>query len=426
VLRPKPWLTFVAGNLTGAAVVAAMFLIGPLAGPQELEPGKLVILSGRDDSDGGQRQQLINLWNDSHPHNQASIVTVPAASDGQFAEMTGRAQDDGTDIFNLDSTWTAFFADPPSGRRLIRPIDEARLAEKPGDAFMKGPLDTCRYDRKLWALPFNTDAGLLYYRLDQRLEPPFDWASIRAAGQSRHGFEAAWTSQLNNYEGLTVNMLETVWSLGGDLKVDGNGRVTLDLAKWNAAVKLLTPPPQEQHRLILPHALESYEDGSRDDFADGRVLFMRNWPVSYRLMQSGDRPAQAGKPVFYGVAQLPGGSVLGGQNLAISERTKKPRAAQALIEFLTGDRAQTNLFVEGGFAATRAGVYEDEAIKQKYQAYLPQLREALGNARLRPISPNYVAFSQRLSEEVYLVLTRQRAALPADFADQLTAALQGR
>ena len=426
MLRPKPWLTFVAGTLTGAAVTAALFLIGPLAGPQELEPGELVIISGQDDSTGGQRQQLINLWNDSHPHNQARIVTVPQASDGQYSEMTGRSQDDGTDIFNLDSNWTAFFADPPSGRRLIRPIDESLLAEKPDQAFMKKPLDTCRYAGKLWALPFNTDAGLLYYRLDQGLKPPFTWASIREAGRQRPDFEAAWTGQLNNYEGLTVNVLEAVWAQGSDIRVGADGRVSLDLAKVNAAVKLLTPPPAEKPRLILPDALTSFEDGSRSDFQEGRVLFMRNWPVQYRLMLTGDRPGPGGKPVSFGVTQLPGGSVLGGQNLAISERTKKPRAAQALIEFLTGDRAQTNLFVEGGFAATRGRVYEDEAIKQKYQAYLPQLREAIDGARARPVSPNYVAFSQRLSEQVYEVLTGRQPALPADLADQLTRALQGR
>lgn len=52
-------MTFVAGNLTGAALIAALFLFGPLSGPPELEDGELVILSGQDDSPGGQRQQLV-------------------------------------------------------------------------------------------------------------------------------------------------------------------------------------------------------------------------------------------------------------------------------------------------------------------------------------------------------------------------------
>ncbi|BCJ56490.1 ABC transporter substrate-binding protein [Actinoplanes sp. NBRC 14428] len=422
-VRGKPWWLFAAGNLTGAAVAAALFLVGPLAGPPELEPGELVILSGQDDSTGGQRQQLINLWNDSHPRNRARIVSVPQAADGQWIEMASRAEDGDTDIFNLDVAWTAYFADPPSGRRLIRPIDESLLAEKPGRAFMAKPLETCRYAGKLWGLPFNTDAGLLYYRTDQGLKPPFDWAAIER-GAGRAGFEAAYTGQLAGYEGLTVNTLEAVWAAGGRLDVAADGRVTLDLDRWDEAMRRLTPrrtgPP-----VVLPRSTTFDETGSRGAFQDGRVLFMRNWPVAYRAMTAGDEPGPARPPVKFSVAKLPGPSVLGGQNLAISERTRKPRAAQALIEFLTNDQSQRALFDPGGFAATRAAVYEDETIKQKYP-YASLLREAVDTARLRPVSPNYVAFSKRLHQLVSEVLTGRQKQLPRDLADRLTQALRGR
>ncbi|MEU7904723.1 extracellular solute-binding protein [Actinoplanes sp. NPDC049118] len=422
MLRLRPWMAFVAGNLTGAALIASLFLFGPLSGPAELESGELVILSGQDDSTGGQRQQLVNIWNDSHPRNRARIVTLPEAADGQYAEMVNRAEDGDTDIFNLDVAWTARFADPPSGRRLIRPIDESLLAERPDRAFMSNPLKTCRYDGRLWALPFNTDAGLLYYRTDQGLKPPFDWETIRET-RVGPGFEAAWTGQLNSYEGLTVNFLETVWSLGGDLAVAGDGTVRLDLAKWNEAARLLTPPSDDRPGLILPDSTSSDETRSRSAFRDGRTLFMRNWPVAYRAMLADDRAG--GGRLEFDVTRLPGVSVLGGQNLAISERTGQPRAAQALIEFLTGERSQRLLFVNGGFAATRAGVYEDETIKQKY-AYVPLLRQAIDTARLRPVSPNYVAFSRVLNEQVHAVLTGQVPSLRPDLADLLTRALQGR
>ncbi|AGZ43479.1 putative ABC transporter substrate-binding protein [Actinoplanes friuliensis DSM 7358] len=414
-------MTFVAGNLTGAAIAACLFVFGPLAGPEELESGELVILSGQDDSAGGQRQQLVTIWNDTHPRNQARIVTLPEAADGQYAEMVNRAGDGGTDIFNLDVAWTARFAAPPSGRRLIRPIDESLLAERPDQAFMTKPLATCRYADQLWALPFNTDAGLLYYRTDQGLKPPFDWSKIRAAG-TKPGFKATWTGQLNSYEGLTVNFLETVWSLGGDLAVAPDGRVTLDLAKWDEAAKLLTPSRDAKPGLVLPDSVSFEETSSRSAFRDGQTMFMRNWPVAYRAMRTAE---PAGKPFAFDVTRLPGDSVLGGQNLAISERTTKPRAAQALIEFLTNERSQRLLFDNGGFAATRAAVYEDEAIKQKY-AYLPRLREAIDTARLRPVSPNYVTFSRVLNERVHEVLVGRSPALPRDLADQLTRALQGR
>jgi multiple sugar transport system substrate-binding protein len=424
VPRLPTWLTFAAGVLTGAALVASLFLYGPLAAPPELEPGELVILSGQDDSSGGQRQQLVNLWNNSHPRNRARIVPLPQSADGQYAEMVQRAEDSGIDVFNLDVAWTARFADPPSGRPLIRPIDEDLLVEPPDRAFMEKPLETCRYDGKLWALPFNTDAGLLYFRADQGLKPPFTWPALQAVKPAERGFKAVYTSQLDDYEGLTVNVLETVWALGGDLTVDESGRVSLNLAKWDEAVRTLTPRRDGAPGLVLPDSLRYSEAGSRDAFQEGQALFMRNWPVAYRTMLAADQPRAAGRPQRFGVTRLPGDSVLGGQNLAIAERSRKPRAAQALIEFLTSAESQRALFEKGGFAATRAAVYEDEGIKEKYP-YLPELRGAIETARLRPVSPNYDAFSKLLIARVHEVLTGAKGELPRDLAEQLSRALRG-
>jgi multiple sugar transport system substrate-binding protein len=396
---------FVAAVLIGVAVTRFV----SIGGPQELEPGPLTIISGVDDSAGHQRQQLIDLWNASHPHNQARIIEVPQRANGQYSEMFARAQDPDIDVFNLDVTLTAAFADPG----WIRPIEESWLAEKPERAFMANPLLTCRYDDRLWALPFNTDAGLLYYRQDRGAEPPFDWAKMSAAAKQAK-FPAAYTAQLSDYEGLTVNTLEAVWDSGAGFTVE-DGQVKIDLNAWNAAVRRLAPKAGVVH----PDALESDETNSTTTFQDGSVMFMRNWPVAYRTLKDAD------KKLAFDVTGLPGPSVLGGQNLAVSALTTKPRAAQALVEFLTSRTSQNILFNRGGFAATRTGIYDDETIKGEHP-YASLLRTAIDNARLRPVSPNYVAFSEKLSYEVHRVLSGKQAALPADFADQLTKALSGR
>ena len=400
---------FVAAVLLGVAV--SRFV--SIGGPQELEPGPLTILSGSDDSAGNQRKQLIDLWNASHPRNLARIVEVEKAANGQYSEMLEEAQNPGVDIFNLDVTLTAAFAEPASGSPWIRPIERSWLAEKPEDAFMAKPLQTCEHDGKLWALPFNTDAGLLYYRTDVGVTPPIDWPKIQSA--KRPGFAAAYTAQLATYEGLTVNTLEAVWAAGAGFSIKGD-RVEIDLAAWNAAVRRLAPA---RDGVVHRDALDSVEIDSTSTFQDGSVMFMRNWPVAYRTIKDADAK------LAFGVTALPGPSVLGGQNLAISARTTKPRAAQALVEFLTSRRSQNILFDRGGFAATRAEIYNDEAVKNEHP-YARLLFAAINTARLRPVSPNYVAFSEKLSERVHQVLTGELAALPADFADELTRALNGK
>jgi multiple sugar transport system substrate-binding protein len=407
------------GFLTAAVIAVAVFVLAPIGGDPDLEPGNLTILSGGDDSEGSQRQQLVDLWNDSHPHNPAKIIPVDQAASGQYSEMMAEARNPGIDVFNLDVTLTAAFADPPGDSSpWIRPIEESWLAEKPAGAFMANPLSTCRYQGKLWALPFNTDAGLLYYRTDLGASPPFTWAKITSTAAAHTNFQAAYTAQLGDYEGLTVNTLEQVWAYGADLTIE-NGQVKLNLDAWNAAVRQLLPARNGRPGLVHLDALRSQETQSASTFQNGSVMFMRNWPVAYRTLKSAD------PKLPFEVTALPGPSVLGGQNLAISARTEKPRAAQALIEFLTSERSQNILFDRGGFAATRADIYADERIKTEHP-YAFLLHTAIDNARLRPVSPNYVAFSETLSNQVHKVLAGEQPALPADLADRLTAALRGK
>jgi multiple sugar transport system substrate-binding protein len=137
------------------------------------------------------------------------------------------------------------------------------------------------------------------------------------------------------------------------------------------------------------------------------------------------RTLSADKKLDFGAARLPGPSVLGGQNLAISAHTRKPRAAQALVEFLTGRRSQNILFDRGGFAATRADIYDDETIKMEHP-YALTLRDAIDDARPRPVTRNYVAFSRRLYTTVHQVLDGELDSLPDDFAGSLTLALNGK
>lgn len=430
------WRAFLAGAAAGLAIgagltVLAVTTIRPLSIADRLEPGELVILSGRDDSVGQQRNQLIGTWNAIHPHNQARIVPFPQAANGQHAEMINRAgADPDVDIFNLDVAWTAEFA----AKGLIRRIDESRLAEPADRSFMANPLATCRYGNGLWALPFNTDAGLLYYRSDLGItpapEPPFSWdelTDVTRAALARPGatFAAGYTGQLNLYEGLTVNALEAVWAADQDLTIDAEQRVSLDVKGWTEAIKRLKPASGSEPPVVLPQSLTYEETSSREAFAEGRVVFMRNWPVAYRALSSTETAAPGTPPVQFGVTNLPGPSTLGGQNLAISKRTKQPRAAQALIAFLTGEQSQLLLFERGGFAATRSEIYDDDAIRQRYP-YLTVLRDAVNGARLRPASPHYVRFSEVLSAEVYALLSGETTELPPDLADRLTAALRGR
>jgi multiple sugar transport system substrate-binding protein len=413
----------VAGFCAGLAVALLVSVLAPFGADRDgLEDGELVILSGQDESATAQRQELISDWNATHPRNRARIEALSQSADGQHSEMVARAQSarPGVDIYNLDVTWTAEFA----RNGYLRPLDLPAAATAD---FLRKPLETCRYRGKLWALPFNTDAALLFYRKLPGIAtgPPATWSQLTRLSadaldsRSRPAeLTAGYTTQLDDYEGLTVNALEAIWDAGGEV-VDRDGKVVIASDEAEEGLRRLVP---SDPRLVLPASRQFKEEESYQAFRDGKVLFLRAWPVVYGTLAAA-RPGD-GRPFAFGVARLPGPSVLGGQNLAVAAGSERPRAARALVEFLTDARSQQLLFERGGFAATREIVYRDREVTRRFP-YAPVLLDSIREARLRPVTPHYPEFSAALRRVVRQALDAH-GELPADATDTLTAALKGR
>ena len=424
---------FVVTALVAFVVVPLFDTTPPIGDDENLEPGKLVILSGRDQSSEKPRQALVEQWNRLHPDNQAEIIELPLEADKQYSEMVARAQSGaGVDVFNLDVAWTAEFADAD----YIHPLEESSTDTS---GFLQRPLETCRYSGKLWALPFNTDAGLLYYRTDllprlqdaNKSDKPRQvaWRDITAEIQRVFGEQhddrlvAGYTGQLLNYEGLVVNAMEAIWAANGEV-VDPNGEVVIDSREAETGLRRIAEGLRSSDpQVVLPEARRQDETSSMQAFRDGKVLFMRNWPVAYRNLTAQSRDASDAPGLPFQVAELPGPSVLGGQNLAVARASKKPHAARALIEFLTSPRSQQILFERGGFAATREIVYWDGEIKKRHP-YADVLLEAIRDARPRPITPHYARFAEEFRGVVREALDNG-GNLPDDAKDRLAAALRG-
>jgi multiple sugar transport system substrate-binding protein len=418
----------------GAAALRADGAAGrrPRGSDRSMEPGELTILSGLDESVGRQRHRLVRDWSECHPDNPARIIEVAGVTDAQRSEMVARAQsrDPSVDIFNLDVTWTAEFAEAD----YIRPLAATGVDF---DAFLDPPMETCRYGNELWALPFNSDAGLLFFRTDLIPEAPdvVDWGWIDAqmkellpdpSGQLQAGYAA----QLADYEGLTVNALERIWAAAQEEVIRGDWRdPTIELDSTSVAAALYELGrvfDEEEQQLILPQSAEFDETATTQAFRERRVVFMRNWPVAFRSLQpptNGDSPGPEG-PID--VRRLPGHSVLGGQNLAIARHSPRPVAAQRLIEFLACHDSQLILFRDGGLPATRHAVYWDPGVTKRH-AYAETLEEAIRFAWRRPETPYYPRFSEVFRRGVRQAMRDRdgEGRLSDGFADQLAKAMRG-
>ena len=430
-----------SGLTLGVALGLAVGLVLGVAVPPLFEPddgletGTLRLMTSQDESSGSQRGKLIEQWNALHPEQQVRPVVVSRSPDKAHSEMLDPSEQ--VDVYNLDVTWTAEFA----ATDRIQPLDRESLEQRGLlQGFLAEPLKTCEYDDRLWALPFNTDAGLLYYRTYPRQnaeepgqrwpDPPKSWADIQNRGEEAlnpqdpqydRKLEAGYAWQLVDDEILTVNALEAIWSTGGEVVNDDN-QVVLDSAAAEEGLRRLKDQLAVGGKpLVHPESVNFDEQASTNAFAAGRVMAMRNWPVAYRDLTSGDEAQR----VEFEVTTVPGGrSVLGGQNLAIASGTSMPNAARALIEFLTGERSQQILFEHGGFAATRRIVYLDPNITARH-GYADDLLRAIEQAGSRPVTPHYTLFSEVFRDVVSKALAGD-GKFTEDHVRRLTDALNGK
>lgn len=382
-------------KVTGVLLlIGALFSVGLFVRPEntDLEPGTLRIMTGFGKSSSDPRSVLIDQWNRTHPDNPVEIDFAPGETDQQHERMVGDAKPGGArsaDLYVLDVVWMAEFID----RGYIREI--AAQGQDLAD-FMPNVIETCKRGGKLWAMPLNTDAGLLFHRSDIPTVPaPESWdgyfgagaqsavANARSAG---HPVEAANAAQLGDQEMLTITALEAIWAAGGQV-VGTNGQVLLTpdgtAVDFGAADRLgieKLSAATGNNDLVPADARQTSSQQAVEAFSAGRTLFMRNWPVF--------RDTVGTRVAFKAVAP-PSPSVLGGQNLAIATSTDKPRAARALTEFLTNSTSQLILSEFGGYAPTRQSAYISSR-----GASTQELRTAVERARPRPITPCYTEFSR--------------------------------
>lgn len=433
-----------------AAVFVAVLTLGACSGGDSgsgatggpagaaVAEGDIVVASGRDvTGKGGIRQKLIEQWNRQQEETgsgpRARLVELPGSADQQRSQLLGALQSGSAeyDVVNLDVTWVPEFADAD----LVQPLPDDMLDED----VIPSVAATARWAGKTYAVPFNSDVGLLFYRpdylkkagvTDTRLGTGTEWSTVqrlmdavRDAGRSAaDGYEKGWTTQLAPYEGLTVNGIEAFASADAGFSLtDGAGRYTGSVADLEAGLRELRDRTQASY--TLGDAGRSDEAESLGDFADGRTAFLRHWPYAYRTLHQSltDQQLQ--------VAPLPGRAVLGGQNLAVTKASKRGQAAQALIKFLTS-RDSERCLLDAGFAATRLSAYNENAVtcpmakppapatsntestdrmprdehgRPKYAR--DTLLPALQNAVQRPRTPLYGAFTQTFTAELRRLYT---------------------
>ncbi|SDG01617.1 multiple sugar transport system substrate-binding protein [Sinosporangium album] len=431
---------------------------------------RLTIGTGADISTGSYRRELIEEWNRTREPD-AQLVEIAAVTDEERAEMVSRFQSGACpfDVLILDVAWIPEFArngyivELPRRRKsdVGRPTGPAPPAvlsapmTDPEDLpvwdsarFVPQAHETGMVDGRYYAVPFAADVPLLYHR--KSIEIP------RTMDQLRHYARGGrFIGQLHDYEGGSVTIMDLL--LGEGVRItDARGNVVLRAdGNGEKLRKVLHAWSDTENKALSDDAFGYVEETSREEFANGfegrngvRFDYMRQWPYAYhrlamdpRMYARGFDPRDTdhtGRDLFenldFDVALMPGAGargVRGGYNLAVSSHTPDPERAYELIDFLTSERSQRELFACGGYSPVLTSVYDDyrylraEARSCEHlnprgrsddppkvgvemlQRVAARTHEALEQSVRRPTSSFYAAFSKVLRTCTRLVLTRR-------------------
>jgi trehalose/maltose transport system substrate-binding protein len=425
-MRAPRWLTRCSLGATSAVLLIAGCALGPGSSststgsrPADSGIGSISFATGQVDT--GYLQPLVSQWNALHPAQRVTPIYLPDDANDQYAQLVANLEAHSSvyDVMSLDVTWTAEFA----SNGWITPLDATVI---PAGQFLRPAVETATYQGHLYAVPFTSNAELLYYRSDllsaAHLAPPQTWAELAAdamiAGSRYH--VDGYGGQFQSYEGLTVNFAEAVQSAGGSL-VSG-GVPAVDTPQANQALAFLVSGFRDGW--IPQAALDWNEEASRRAFEAGSLLFLVNWPYVYGdASVPGSGNVVAGK---FGVTTLPGlhgpgSATLGGANLAISAYSRHPVTALAFIKFLTSAASERYVLVNSALPPVWTSLYNQPALVAMYP-FLPVLKQAILTARPRPALVDYNQFSLAISSAVHQALA-QRISVQAALT-QLSAELR--
>jgi len=125
-----------------------------------------------DDPSGAVATAVTNCTKASGGKYTITYNKLPKAADDQRLQLARRlaAADASMDILGLDVTWEAEFAE--AGWILPWTGTFKQQAE---NGTLKAPLETATWKGKLYAVPYNSNTQLLWYRSDLVKTPPTTW-----------------------------------------------------------------------------------------------------------------------------------------------------------------------------------------------------------------------------------------------------------
>jgi multiple sugar transport system substrate-binding protein len=373
--------------------------------------GTVTYCQGKDTA--GNAHAWVKAYNAKNTGITVKLLEFPASADAQRQQFIQRqqAKSGDCDIFSSDVIWTAEFA---SQKWIydMTPVINQRKSE-----FIGAPLETVHFEGKYFGVPETTDAGFLYYNDTKVKSVPSTWQAVYQQAASKGGI----VYQGAAYEGLTCDYLELLFAAGGQVLNSDGTKAAINSPQATKALQLMVDGIKQG---AAPKAVTTYmEPESLAAWETGKYAFMRNWPYAYAASNNDKGTKIKGKfqvspqPSFEGGGK---GGVLGGHNSVISVYSKNPGAALAVVNYVTGVENNVRNASQFSLAPVLSAAYDNAKVK-KALPFSDQLKQAVGQAHARPVSPVYPQISQAIYNNVNDALAGRQA--PADAVKKMQSAI---
>lgn len=402
---------------------AALGLVSTFAVSAAVQAATVTITCGAVGAAYDTCKRHANAWADM-TGNKVNFFQAPeSTTDGLalYQQYLGAGSDE-IDVYSIDVIWPGIIA------KHLLDLNKYIPKEHSMKHFPAIIDNNSSGKGELLAIPYYTDAGLLYYRSDL-LEKhghtaPQTWVELKKIAEDIVAKEKAanpkmvgFVFQANSYEGLTCDALEWIDSYGGGTIVDSKtGEVTINNPNAIRALEMAA----SWIGGIAPEGVLTYqEEDARGVFQSGNAIFMRNWPYAWSLGQADGSPIKD----KIGVVPLPKGDTpeskntgtLGGWNLAVSKYSKAPAEAASLVAYMTTSTMQFSRAIELSHLPTIGEVYKIPRLAE-INPFQVKLLDTFNNAVARPskfTGRKYNQVSTKFWNAVHSVLEGKMSAADA-------------
>lgn len=356
--------------------------------------GEITFAMGKNDTD--KLRPIIEKWNEEHPDEKVKLQELAGEADAQRDTLVQSLQAGSSDIdvMALDVVWTAQFA----ANGWLAPLTGDLKVDT--DKLLPATVKSATYKDSLYALPQNTNGQLLYRNTDKVKEEPKKWDDVvQACKQVKN--QDCLTTQLKQYEGLTVNTAGFMSGWGGGL-TDDQVQPTVTSKESREGLQAMVDAYKDG--TISSSSTGASEEETNLSFTQGQTAMAINWPYMYTNAEAEDSAVKGKVEVSPLVGKDGVGvSTLGGYNNGINVNSKNKATALDFMKYIINEDNQRS-FAEASFPPVLSSVYDEKDLQDKFP-YLAALKVSLENAEPRPASPTYDELSKAVQDNAYAALT---------------------